>query len=281
MGLFGNRKEEVQVVSYEKDGQTHADNIITESLKTEHLADTIGDIYLIDFENVHDEGLRGIETLSPKDKVVVFYGNLNKMISLDTHLLVLQSKAKIENLQLGKSAKNYLDFQLVTYLGYLLGTGNYKAVYIVSKDSGFDSVVDFWNARNITIERRPAIVTPEKIQPAAVDSKKAVLSAANEKEPAQKKTVTKQQNQNKSSQKKNVEKKSTPENDVPEATRKKIRAALQNQKLAGSNYTSIYRAFATAKNKNAYDTSLRKALGQEKGADVYAATKAIWNEGHM
>ena len=78
-----------------------------------------------------------------------------------------------------------------------------------------------------------------------------------------------------------MEKKSTPENDVPEAIRKKIRAALQNQKLAGSNYTSIYRAFATAKNKNAYDTSLRKALGQEKGADVYAATKAIWNEGHM
>ena len=280
MGLFGNRKEEVQVVSYEKDGQTHEDNIITESIKTEQSVDTIGDIYLIDFENVHDEGLRGIETLSPKDKVVVFYGNLNKMISLDTHLLVLQSKAKIENLQLGKSAKNYLDFQLVTYLGYLLGTGNYKAVYIVSKDSGFDSVVDFWNARNITIERRPAIVTPEKIQPAAADSKKPDLCAANEKKPAQKKAVTKQQNQNKSAQKK-VEKKSTPENDVPEATRKKIRADLQNQKLAGSNYTSIYRAFATAKNKNAYDTSLRKALGQEKGADVYAATKAIWNEGHM
>ena len=30
-----------------------------------------------------------------------------------------------------------------------------------------DSVVDFWNARNIIIERRPAIVMPEKIQPAA------------------------------------------------------------------------------------------------------------------
>ena len=89
MGLFGNRKEEVQVVSYEKDGQTHEDNIVTESIKTEHLADTIGDIYLIDFENVHDEGLRGIEALSPEDKVVVFYGNLNKMISLDTHLLVI------------------------------------------------------------------------------------------------------------------------------------------------------------------------------------------------
>lgn len=280
MGLFGNRKEEVHVVSFEKDEQQYADNVITESLETEHSTDTIGDIYMIDFENVHDEGFCGIETLSPNDKVVVFYGNLNKMISLDAHLSVLQSKAQIENLQLGKSAKNYLDFQLVTYLGYLLGTGNYKTVYIVSKDTGFDSVVDFWNARNITIERRPAIIMPEKVQPTVVDSKEADLSVANEKKPEQKKVVAKQQNQNKSSQKK-AEKKSTPEKDVPETTRKKIRAALQNQKLAGSNYTSIYRAFATAKNKNAYDTSLRKALGQVKGADVYAATKAIWNEGHM
>ena len=49
----------------------------------------------------------------------------------------------IEYIETHKVAKNYLDFQLATYLGFLIGKGEKGPVYIISQDTGFDSIVDF------------------------------------------------------------------------------------------------------------------------------------------
>ena len=40
--------------------------------------------------------------------------------------------------------KNALDFQLSTYLGYLIHEAKDSYFYIISKDNGFKHVVDFW-----------------------------------------------------------------------------------------------------------------------------------------
>lgn len=106
-------------------------------------------IYLVDYENVHNDGVTDIQKLSASDRVVIFYGDSIKSIPFETHVEMMASKAAIEYIETHKVAKNYLDFQLATYLGFLIGKGEKGPVYIISQDTGFDSIVDFWRGRNI------------------------------------------------------------------------------------------------------------------------------------
>ena len=57
-------------------------------------------VYLVDFENVRSEGLRGVENLSADDKVVVFYSKNADAISLDVCMLLNRSKADIETFRI-------------------------------------------------------------------------------------------------------------------------------------------------------------------------------------
>ena len=50
---------------------------------------------------------------------------------------------------------NGLDFQLVSYLGYELHADCSKEMVIVSKDTGFDAVVHFWQERGMNVKRLP------------------------------------------------------------------------------------------------------------------------------
>ena len=99
-------------------------------------------IYLIDYENTGISGLTGIETLKKNDRVYLFYGIYTGSITFDTHIALNNTKAKIKYIKIDKSAKNYLDFQLATMSGYLIAKNKDTNFIIVSRDNGFNSVVD-------------------------------------------------------------------------------------------------------------------------------------------
>jgi len=143
-------------------------------------------IYLIDYENVHDAGLEGIARLKKEDNVIVFYGINIKAIPFDRHVEMMNSKADIEFIKTAKVAKNYLDFQLTTYLGFLVGKGEKGPVYVVSKDTGFDSVIDFWKGRNVEIKRVVNLQLDEKV---ATEKKTATKKPAAKKPTTKKKTT--------------------------------------------------------------------------------------------
>lgn len=128
-------------------------------------------IYLIDYENVHDDGLDGYGALGEGDKVYFFYSIQIKNIPFERHVEMMNSKSTVEFIKTGKTAKNYLDFQLTTYLGYLLGKGEVGEIFIISKDHGFDSTVDFWQERGYRIRRQ------ETIDGHAIVSKKAAKAS--------------------------------------------------------------------------------------------------------
>ena len=123
-------------------------------------------IYLIDYENTGISGLTGIETLKKSDRVYLFYGVYTGSITFDTHIALNNTKAKIKYLKIDKSAKNYLDFQLATMSGYLIAKNKDTDFVIVSRDNGFNSVVDFWNQydfgkKAITVRRQMACAPTE------------------------------------------------------------------------------------------------------------------------
>jgi hypothetical protein len=112
-------------------------------------------IFLIDFENVRCEGLNGIDALTEDDEVVVFYSDKANTITFDTMHKLTFCKAKLSYYKIRRGGQNALDFQMASYLGYLISTNidtDGVEFYLISRDSGFDFVIDFWESGNINIK---------------------------------------------------------------------------------------------------------------------------------
>lgn len=105
--------------------------------------------YLVDYENVSKNGLYGVVNLSEEDTVYIFYSkNVNKL-SFELFSSLNASAADIRTVKVNAGTKNALDFQLSLFLGCLISENaglpcNY---YIVSKDKGFDVLIDFCKSR--------------------------------------------------------------------------------------------------------------------------------------
>lgn len=103
--------------------------------------------YLIDFENVNSKGLNGIDSLGGDDSVYIFYSDKSDTLSFEMHQKVMESTAKIVYVKVNVGGKNALDFQLSTYLGYLVAKEKYSHIFVISSDKGFDFLHDFWNVK--------------------------------------------------------------------------------------------------------------------------------------
>jgi hypothetical protein len=109
-------------------------------------------VYLVDYENVKADGLEGIGDLTESDSLYLFYSENADKLTFGLHEKLLESKAKIEYLKADVGTKNALDFQLVTYIGWLIARHSTDNYIIVTNDNGFKSVVTFWRKRNVNIE---------------------------------------------------------------------------------------------------------------------------------
>lgn len=110
-------------------------------------------IYLIDYENT--KNLNGISTLTSNDCVVIFYSSKANSLSFDVHKEIISSSAKIEYKCVEVGGQNALDFQLSSYLGFIIKQNENKdcKIFIVSRDKGFSYVLSFWkNEKSIDIQ---------------------------------------------------------------------------------------------------------------------------------
>ncbi len=109
------------------------------------------DYYFIDYENVKNLGLEGIEGLSENDTVIIFYSQNANTITFETHKKLLASKANIVFEKVNIGYKNALDFQLASYLGYFIGkTGEYEATYnLVTNDAALSVISRFWSRKGV------------------------------------------------------------------------------------------------------------------------------------
>lgn len=106
-------------------------------------------VYLVDFENVHSEGLTGVEKLGENDECYIFYSVNVCSLSFDLHQKIIESKAKFYYKMVDAHGKNALDFQLVTFLGYLVAKHPDEHFYVVSGDKMFCCATDYWCKENV------------------------------------------------------------------------------------------------------------------------------------
>lgn len=120
-------------------------------------------IYLIDFENSAASGLVGLETLTSGDSILLFYSEMANKIPIELHLSLEHSPAKRDYFCVKTGYKNALDFQLSTYLGYLIASDIHSSYTIVSKDEGFGVLVGFWSERGVDVRRSVNLLPGEPL----------------------------------------------------------------------------------------------------------------------
>ena len=116
--------------------------------------------YLVDYENVKTGGLNGISRLTAEDHVIIFYSENANRLTFDLHQRLMASPAKIEYREVSVGGHNALDFQLVTYLGYLIANDRGGQYMIISYDRGFEYVVGFWRKEGLQIGLFPYLKDP-------------------------------------------------------------------------------------------------------------------------
>ena len=143
-------------------------------------------IYLIDFENVHEEGFSALGRLGDKDAVYCFFTKNVAKISMSALAGIRSGQLHFVEAESGKQS---LDLALVSFLGYLIGTRPQELYYdIVSNDNGFQKAADFWNRRGgglrvrvrKTNDLKPRLPAPPKTQilPSAVKTPASAEAAA-------------------------------------------------------------------------------------------------------
>ena len=240
--------------------------------------------YLIDFENVSDDGLKGYFELSPEDTVEIFYTENAARIGIDflENCLAAPERAALRFIKV-PAGKQSLDMQLATYLGALLaGDGAPDAEYcIVSKDKGFASIRQFWQSRRPgAVIRLQRMIRPDGQPQNAGQTKQP--EAQNE---AQQKPVGAQNGpQQKPAQQKNAQKPADAQNTAkPEANaadpaKVRIAAALQKGGIDESVADSVWSLAqslrgAPAPLRDIYQGIVKK-YGQKKGLAIYNQVKS-------
>lgn len=135
--------------------------------------------YLVDFENVHNEGLENIASLKKEDHIHIFSTENALNIRMD---IIFSREIDIEG-HIVPVRKQSLDMHLVSYLGHLLGKHGKKCSYvIISKDTDYDNIIKFWKEEGYqNISRKQKICESSVTQKKITSQITTTIQAANSK----------------------------------------------------------------------------------------------------
>ena len=114
--------------------------------------------YLSDTENIGNQWSQFIHELSAGDHMIMFHTetNCHQSITLDQ----LSNMTNFGTIKLYgvpcARGENALDFQLSSYLGFLLATADKEtdSFVILSKDKGYEPLISFWKAQGYQVMRK-------------------------------------------------------------------------------------------------------------------------------
>lgn len=255
--------------------------------------------YLVDTENVGSVWVDLIPTLGKQDCLLLFYTVNSSGISYEDLLKLAGQEEKYQMIQCF-TGRNGLDFQLVSYLGYLIKSNAKAEFVIISNDNGYDAVVRFWNAKDISVSRVKASVLHRSLQQNAdsVDQSQKTGQKANRKTAAKKVDLEKETLDQEQSVAASVEDlESEPQKQETSAPVKKGRsktAAKRNRKKeipdvdfsiwlpeeTKGEASKMIEVFQQENREEVHKIYLGfvKRFGQEKGVACYRALKPHLNE---
>lgn len=106
---------------------------------------------LIDYENVQPEALSMLD--AEHFKVLVFVGANQTKLRFETALALQRMGSKAEYIKVSGNGSNALDFHIAFYIGQLAGRDPDAYFHIISKDTGFDPLIEHLKAKKILAAR--------------------------------------------------------------------------------------------------------------------------------
>lgn len=119
----------------------------------------------VDYENVHavDPAIIGSKTVH----VTLLLGAKNTKLDATVVEKLLQHAATVELIRLTSSGRNALDFTLAYYLGRAVLADPGGFFHIVSKDKGYDALIEHLHRKHIHIRRHESYATLKSSGPTA------------------------------------------------------------------------------------------------------------------
>ena len=112
---------------------------------------------LVDFENVHEIDLAIIGSKAVSFTLLVGPRQTKLDVSLVEKLF--ENAATVKLVRLASAGKNALDFTLAYYLGRAVAADPSGCFHIVSKDAGYDPLIEHLGSRHISARRHDSFAT--------------------------------------------------------------------------------------------------------------------------
>jgi len=114
--------------------------------------------FLVDFENIK---ISGLPALQNNQHVIIFTGASQKTIDLGLAIDSQKYAERVQWVQISGNGKNALDFHISFYLGMLLSKYPQSSFNVLSKDTGFDPLINHMNALGHKCKRITSFVIAE------------------------------------------------------------------------------------------------------------------------
>lgn len=106
---------------------------------------------LVDYENIQALDLSRVNGLPIK--IVLFMGRHQKSVPTELLKRVCELKGTVEVVESVAAGKNAVDFQIACYAGRIAERDPTAAIYFLSKDKGFNVLVEYLKAQQRTVSR--------------------------------------------------------------------------------------------------------------------------------
>jgi len=112
-------------------------------------------IVLIDFESVRPESLAALE--HDHFRILVFVGANQRRLPFDVASAIQRMGDKAEYIKISGNGPNALDFHIAYYIGQIAAQDPGAYFHIISKDTGFDPLIQHLKSKKIFSGRLPNI----------------------------------------------------------------------------------------------------------------------------
>lgn len=206
---------------------------------------SIETFYLIDYENVNSDGLKGCDKLTESEHIIIFFTKNAMKINMSDIADHGEAKLKMIEVPAGKQST---DIHISSYIGYLAGIyrGQECRIVVISKDSDFDNVLKFWESETGMKAFR------------AKQIKTANTSSSEKSESSQESAD-------------NINRKTKLNNEIKQSLSK---AEFDNEIVSYVASTAVKNIDVKNSKQQTYRTIISK-YGQEKGLNIYGYIKKL------
>jgi hypothetical protein len=134
---------------------------------------------LIDFESVQPDSLGPLE--QEHFKVHIFVGANQAKLPFDVATAIQRMGSRANYVKISGNGANALDFHIAFYIGQLAAADSSAYFHIISKDTGFDPLIQHLKSRNILAGRVKTVADIPVVKVANFKSPEDCLTAVIEK----------------------------------------------------------------------------------------------------